>query len=563
MIDRCNLTILLEPGQEDLAAFLADNEVEVVASLPCYLEDNVDRQRGKGVFDKSIVALRRLNGAGYGDPRTGRVLNLVFNPQGPNLPPNQEALQADYKRILFERHGIVFNELFALANMPIQRFGSTLISKEQFDDYMALLEGAHRPENLDGVMCRTLVSVDYEGFLHDCDFNQMLKLPLGGAGRAHLRDLLDRGSRGPAASASPAIASAARPGRDRAAAAPSRRPPSDAALDRRAGPRRGRDDRRRISMPWRRCAPRGAEVIVVDGGSARRHASTRARRGADRVLAARARPGQPDERRRRGRHGRRPPVPARRHAAAAARPTGSSARRSPPGARVGPLRRAHRRAATRSSASSPALMNRRSRLTGIATGDQAIFVTREAFARRRRLSRHPADGGHRAVARGSSACRARPASTARVTTSGRRWERERRAAHDPDHVAPAPRLLPRRRPARARASPTATVRAMRDGAVAVLAKAPIPGYAKTRLIPLLGPEGAARLQGRLIERALATAVAAGIGPVTLWCAPDAEHPFFQRAPGARGVALAAQPDGDLGARMLAAFEAARPARRSS
>ena len=191
VIDRCNLTILLEPGQEDLAAFLAAHGVEVVASLPCYLEDNVDRQRGKGVFDKSIVALRRLNAAGYGDLRTGRVLNLVFNPQGPNLPPNQEALQADYKRILLERHGVVFNDLYALANMPIQRFGSTLISKEQFTDYMALLESAHRPDNLDGVMCRTLVSVDYEGHLHDCDFNQMLKLPLGGAGRAHLRDLLD------------------------------------------------------------------------------------------------------------------------------------------------------------------------------------------------------------------------------------------------------------------------------------------------------------------------------------------------------------------------------------
>jgi radical SAM/Cys-rich protein len=191
VIDRCNLTILLEPGQEDLAAFLAGHGVEVVASLPCYLEDNVDRQRGKGVFDKSIAALRRLNEAGYGDPRSGRVLNLVFNPQGPNLPPNQEALQADYKRILFERYGVVFNDLYALANMPIQRFGSTLISKDQFADYMVLLEGAHRPDNLDGVMCRTLVSVDYDGYLHDCDFNQMLKLPLGGAGRTHLRDLLD------------------------------------------------------------------------------------------------------------------------------------------------------------------------------------------------------------------------------------------------------------------------------------------------------------------------------------------------------------------------------------
>jgi radical SAM/Cys-rich protein len=191
VIDRCNLTILLEPGQEDLAAFLAANEVEVTASLPCYLEDNVDRQRGKGVFDRSIEGLRRLNAVGYGDPRTGLILNLVFNPQGPSLPPNQEMLQADYKRILLERHGIVFNELYALANMPIQRFGSTLISKKQFHDYMALLEGAHRAENLDGVMCRTLVSVDHEGYLHDCDFNQMLKLPLGGAGRAHLRDLLD------------------------------------------------------------------------------------------------------------------------------------------------------------------------------------------------------------------------------------------------------------------------------------------------------------------------------------------------------------------------------------
>jgi radical SAM/Cys-rich protein len=190
VIDRCNLTILLEDGQEDLATFLAANQVEVVASLPCYLEDNVDRQRGKGVFDKSIEGLRRLNAVGYGDPRTGLVLNLVFNPQGPNLPPDQEALQADYKRILAERHGIVFNELFALANMPIQRFGSTLVSKKQFAGYMALLEGAHREENLDGVMCRTLVSVDHEGHLHDCDFNQMLKLPLGGGGRSHLRDLL-------------------------------------------------------------------------------------------------------------------------------------------------------------------------------------------------------------------------------------------------------------------------------------------------------------------------------------------------------------------------------------
>ena len=189
-MDRCNLRIMLEDGHEDLAAFLADNQVEVVASLPCYLEDNVDRQRGKGVFESSIEGLRRLNALGYGDPRTGLVLNLVFNPQGPSLPPNQQALEQDYKRILGERFGVTFNELFALANMPIQRFGSMLISKRGFDDYMSLLQGAHRKENLAGVMCRGLVSVDYEGFLYDCDFNQMLKLPLGGRARPHLRDLL-------------------------------------------------------------------------------------------------------------------------------------------------------------------------------------------------------------------------------------------------------------------------------------------------------------------------------------------------------------------------------------
>jgi radical SAM/Cys-rich protein len=190
VMDRCNLTILSEPGQEGLARFLAENQVEVVASLPCYLEGNVDAQRGKGVFDRSIAGLKALNGEGYGDPRRGLVLNLVFNPQGPNLPPAQKALEADYKRVLLAEYGIVFNELYVLANMPIQRFGSTLVSKDQFESYMTLLQGAHRPDNLPGVMCRTLVSVDYQGFLHDCDFNQMLKLPLGRGG-AHLRDLLE------------------------------------------------------------------------------------------------------------------------------------------------------------------------------------------------------------------------------------------------------------------------------------------------------------------------------------------------------------------------------------
>jgi len=194
VIDRCNLTILSEPGQEDLAAFLADQGVEITASLPCYSPANVDRQRGDGVFDRSIAGLRQLNALGYGDPRHGRVLNLVYNPQGPALPPPQGPLEADYKRELFAHFGIRFDRLFALVNMPIQRFGSTLVSKGGFDAYMNLLRESYRPENLDTVMCRSLLSVDWQGFLHDCDFNQMLGLDaqLAGTTRAHLRDLLDR-----------------------------------------------------------------------------------------------------------------------------------------------------------------------------------------------------------------------------------------------------------------------------------------------------------------------------------------------------------------------------------
>jgi radical SAM/Cys-rich protein len=175
VIDRCNLTILEEPGQEDLAQFLAAHEVEITASLPCYTEELVDRQRGKGVYDKSMRALKRLNAAGYGSRLP---LNLVYNPQGPCLPPAQDQLEADYKRVLGESHGIVFTRLFTLANMPIQRFGSTLVSKGQFNDYMRLLHASHRDENLDGVMCRTLLSVDWQGYVYDCDFNQMLDLPL-------------------------------------------------------------------------------------------------------------------------------------------------------------------------------------------------------------------------------------------------------------------------------------------------------------------------------------------------------------------------------------------------
>ena len=191
VIDRCNLTILEEPGQEDLAAFLAAQAVEITASLPCYTEDLVDRQRGKGVYEKSIAGLRRLNALGYG---TRLTLNLVYNPQGPSLPPPQEALEADYKRILGESFGIVFNRLFTLANMPIQRFGSTLVSKGQFNEYMALLHGAHREQNLEAVMCRSLLSVDWQGYVYDCDFNQMLGLPLRVADRprTRLRELLGR-----------------------------------------------------------------------------------------------------------------------------------------------------------------------------------------------------------------------------------------------------------------------------------------------------------------------------------------------------------------------------------
>ena len=191
VIDRCNLTILEEPGHEDLARFLADHHVEVVASLPCYLEENVDKQRGKGVFEASLRGLRRLNAMGYGHPESKLVLNLVYNPQGVSLPPPQVALQAAYKQHLAQHFGIVFNRLFTLANMPIQRFGSMLVSKGQFNSYMQTLRDAHRAENLDQVMCRSLVSVDWQGYLYDCDFNQQLGLPIqtGRQRRRHISEL--------------------------------------------------------------------------------------------------------------------------------------------------------------------------------------------------------------------------------------------------------------------------------------------------------------------------------------------------------------------------------------
>ena len=196
VVDRCNLTVLEEPEQVEagLARFLADHRVEVVASLPCHQEDNVDRQRGKGVFERSIDGLRRLNRCGYGAPGSGLALHLVFNPQGAALPPPQAALEAQYKREL-ARYGVRFNRLLVLANMPIGRFGSVLVSRRELEPYMAALRAAHQESNLEAVMCRHLVSVDWQGYVYDCDFNQMLGLGLrlrAGAGRAHLSDLVGR-----------------------------------------------------------------------------------------------------------------------------------------------------------------------------------------------------------------------------------------------------------------------------------------------------------------------------------------------------------------------------------
>lgn len=192
VIDRCNLTVLFEPGQASLAEFLAAQRVEITASLPCYLEENVDAQRGKGVFDTSVRALQHLNELGYGQPGSGLELNLVYNPQGPVLPPPQASLEADYRRFLGERFAVRFNSLFTLANMPIQRFGSTLVSKGTFAGYLALLKQSHRQENLESIMCRDLISIDWQGYVYDCDFNQMLGLPLRHAGRvrSHVSELI-------------------------------------------------------------------------------------------------------------------------------------------------------------------------------------------------------------------------------------------------------------------------------------------------------------------------------------------------------------------------------------
>lgn len=203
VIDRCNLTVLVEEGYEDTASFLAENKVEVVASMPCYLEENVDAQRGKGVYSASIEGLKLLNRCGYGADEKLQ-LNLVFNPQGINLPPSQSDLEPSYKKELKQRFEISFNNLYTITNMPIKRFGSTLLSKGQFDEYMQLLKTSYSRDNLAGVMCRTTLSVDWQGYVYDCDFNQMLGLSAGLAvddvvaeisagsfpGKTHINDLL-------------------------------------------------------------------------------------------------------------------------------------------------------------------------------------------------------------------------------------------------------------------------------------------------------------------------------------------------------------------------------------
>ncbi|MEB3332281.1 MAG: arsenosugar biosynthesis radical SAM (seleno)protein ArsS [Synechococcaceae cyanobacterium] len=195
VIDRCNLTILSEPDQQDLAAFLAGEGVAVVASLPCYLAENVDRQRGHGVFERSIAGLQQLNRLGYGQPGSGLDLDLVFNPQGAELPPDQASLEAAYRRVLAADHGVVFNRLLTLTNMPIQRFAALLDASGQLEDYLLLLRRSHRPANLAHLMCLSSISVDWRGYLYDCDFNQQLGLAMHGpqgteAGPVHLRDLL-------------------------------------------------------------------------------------------------------------------------------------------------------------------------------------------------------------------------------------------------------------------------------------------------------------------------------------------------------------------------------------
>jgi radical SAM/Cys-rich protein len=199
VIARCNLTVLFEPGMERLPEIYTRNQVEIIASLPCYLEDNVDKQRGSGVFEKSIAALRLLNGLGYGLPDSPLALHLVYNPLGAHLPPPQSALESAYKAQLRSRYGIEFHRLFTITNMPISRFADQLAREQKTEAYMGLLVNHFNPDTLPGLMCRSLVSVGWEGSLYDCDFNQMLELPIdappgpGGRARPSIWDIPDLG----------------------------------------------------------------------------------------------------------------------------------------------------------------------------------------------------------------------------------------------------------------------------------------------------------------------------------------------------------------------------------
>jgi radical SAM/Cys-rich protein len=188
VMDRSNLTVFFVEGKGHLPEFLRDHQVEIIASMPCYLETNVEAQRGKGVYGKSVEALQWLNRLGYGQPGTGLVLNLVYNPVGPSLPPPQQALEEDYRRELGTRFGIVFNHLYTLTNMPIRRFLTDLVRHGNYSCYMEKLVQTFNPATVEGLMCRTLLSVGWDGMLYDCDFNQMLEMPIDHGLPQHIRN---------------------------------------------------------------------------------------------------------------------------------------------------------------------------------------------------------------------------------------------------------------------------------------------------------------------------------------------------------------------------------------
>lgn len=188
VLDRCNLSVLLLPSQADLGEFLAKHRVEVVASLPSYQAGQTNAQRGEGIFEKSIEALRLLNRLGYGQPDSGLLLNLVYNPTGAFLPPKQEAIEAQFRKELLARQGVSFNHLYTITNMPISRFLEFLLESGNYEQYMERLANAFNPTAAASVMCRHTISVSWDGRLYDCDFNQMLDLPISQSRPAHIRD---------------------------------------------------------------------------------------------------------------------------------------------------------------------------------------------------------------------------------------------------------------------------------------------------------------------------------------------------------------------------------------